>query len=358
VATTKSRRGVLTRLRDAGLRRLGVEPYLHRRLNHALGVQRELRDEVRELRRSSAADRRRADSRIADLEKSVADLSDRFATAARRSDRVTRMTSSLDMVFTRRLPLMNRVVSRDVMDTLVGEVAAISGAQRAEYHVSVGYTTLIDLETRGLGRIAGSVQNIVGKLVTVPLLDPPNEDVLEIGTLFGMFAAGLERQLARTGRQPRITIVDPLEGLQLQGGRDDQVDRTAVPVVEDVVRRNLQLAGVPADRVRLFKGLSGDDAIRAAAADRRYGVVVVDGDHSAAGVAADLEYAEQVAAEGAVVVLDDYGDEKWPQVQQAADAHLAGPTRFELIGTVATSAFLRAGPVPSAAAPASAASTR
>ena len=71
-------------------------------------------------------------------------------------------------------------------------------------------------------------------------------------------------------------------------------------------------------------------------------MIVIDGDHSAAGAAADLELAEKIAAVGGVVVLDDYGDKKWPGVEQAVTAHLAGPTRFELLGAVSTSAFLRA----------------
>jgi hypothetical protein len=53
--------------------------------------------------------------------------------------------------------------------------------------------------------------------------------------------------------------------------------------------------------------------------------------------------AERVVAPGGIVVLDDFGDRNWPGVEQATRAHLAAAeTRFELIGVVATSAFLRA----------------
>jgi hypothetical protein len=69
-------------------------------------------------------------------------------------------------------------------------------------------------------------------------------------------------------------------------------------------------------------------------------VVIVDGDHSEAGVAADLEWVEEFVEPGSIVVLDDYGDAKWPGVQAATDKHLAGSKRLRSVGIVATSAYL------------------
>ncbi|CAM5509319.1 Class I SAM-dependent methyltransferase OS=Streptomyces griseomycini OX=66895 GN=FHS37_001409 PE=4 SV=1 [Streptomyces griseomycini] len=71
-------------------------------------------------------------------------------------------------------------------------------------------------------------------------------------------------------------------------------------------------------------------------------MIVVDGDHSAEGVARDLEWAEEIAAPGAIVVLDDFGDPKWPGIKEALDKHLTGDTRFTYLGKAALSAFLRA----------------
>jgi Methyltransferase domain len=252
------------------------------------------------------------------------------------------MLPGLQLLFGRRLPGMNRAMPQDVLDTLIKEVSAVTQAKRADHHVATGYATLFELEARGLGRIAGTTQNVVGKLTTTPLLSPPNDEILEIGTLFGMHAAGLARQFARHGRTAMLTIIDPLDGLQLQGGRNDQVDRTGVPVVEGVVRLNFTLAGFPDSQLRVIKGFSQDQSIRAQAADRRYGTIVVDGDHSPEGVARDLLWAESVVADRGIIVLDDYGDPKWPGVQEAVDAHLKNSARFSMIGTVATSAYLRA----------------
>ncbi|MFD4723341.1 hypothetical protein ACFWOY_33790 [Streptomyces sp. NPDC058423] len=52
---------------------------------------------------------------------------------------------------------------------------------------------------------------------------------------------------------------------------------------------------------------------------------------------------EKIVAPGGIVVIDDYGDRKWPGVQDALDAHLArGGSRLRMLGRVSTSGFLRA----------------
>ncbi|WP_030897565.1 class I SAM-dependent methyltransferase [Streptomyces sp. NRRL F-5126] len=232
------------------------------------------------------------------------------------------------------------------LDTLVGQVSRVTGAPRdaARRNVVIAYRNVIALEMLAVGRLAGSTQNICGKLATVPLLAPrAYRDVLEIGTLYGLFSASLMRMLHRAGVEPRMTIVDPLAGSQLQPGTREAADPTGTPVREDVVRANLAFGGAPGAEARVVRGFSGDDDVRARVSDREYGVIVVDGDHSAEGVRADLEWAEKIAAPGGIVVVDDYGDDRWSGVKSAADAHLARPgSRFTLLGAASTSAFLRA----------------
>ncbi|MFB7109719.1 class I SAM-dependent methyltransferase [Streptomyces sp. NPDC056291] len=239
---------------------------------------------------------------------------------------------------------ISRIVVPGAMDRLQAEVAALGGGDRqaAERNVTAAYRLLVALESLGVGRIAGGTMNICGKLGSIPLLDPPNDEVLEIGTLYGMFSAGLIRMLERDGRSPSVTIVDPFAGMQLQPGTEQRPDPTGTPVDEHAVRTNLALAGPAGVAARIQQGFSEDPETRAAVSDRRYGVIIVDGDHSAEGVAKDLEWAEEIAAPGGIVVLDDYRDPKWPGIKEALDKHLAGDTRFTYLGKAARSAFLRA----------------
>jgi hypothetical protein len=249
-----------------------------------------------------------------------------------------------DLLFERVGPSGNRTPTKQQHEELVRQIAAVTGqdTKLARRNATVAFRNLIALEALGLGRLAGTTSNVCGKLATVPLLDPPNGDVLEIGTLHGLFAAVFVRMLHRGGIEPRLTIVDPLAGGQLQPGTNFGPEATGTPVRLDVVRANLALGGTAGELARVQRGFSSDEAVRTAVGDRAYGVIIIDGDHSAEGVAADLVWAEEIAAPGGIVVLDDYGDRGWLGVQEAADKHLAGTTRFDMLGRVATSAFLRA----------------
>ncbi|CAL9550061.1 class I SAM-dependent methyltransferase [Streptomyces sp. R1] len=238
---------------------------------------------------------------------------------------------------------VSRMVGEASLEHLYSEVAALSGDRgAAERNVAAAFRLLVALESLGVGRIAGGTMNICGKLGTIPLLDPPNDEILEIGTLYGMFSAGLVRMMERDGRSPSLTIVDPFAGVQLQPGTDQRTDPTGAPVDEHAVRTNLALAGPAGAAARIRRGFSEDPETRAAVSDRGYGVIVVDGDHSAKGVARDLEWAEEIAVPGAIVVLDDYDDPGWPGIKDALDEHLRGKTRFTFLGKAARSAFLRA----------------
>ncbi|MDQ0774944.1 hypothetical protein QF026_003410 [Streptomyces aurantiacus] len=225
----------------------------------------------------------------------------------------------------------------------IDELASVTGDRAgAERNIAQSFRLLIALESLGVGRIAGGTMNICGKLSAVPLLDPPNDEILEIGTLYGMFGAALIRMMERAGRDPHLTIVDPLAGLQLQPGTTEGADPTGVPVRGAAVRTNLGLVGAAGAAARVQQGFSEDPEVRALVADRSYGVIIVDGDHSAAGVAADLEWAEQIVAPGGIVVLDDFGHPKWPGIKEAYEKHMATDTRLKYLGQVANSGYLRA----------------
>ncbi|MFF8094210.1 class I SAM-dependent methyltransferase [Streptomyces sp. NPDC016675] len=238
---------------------------------------------------------------------------------------------------------LSRVVAEGPLKRLHAEVAALSGDRdAAERNVATAYRLLVALESLGVGRVAGGTMNICGKLGTIPLLGPPNDEILEIGTLYGMFSTGLIRMLERDGRSPRLTIVDPFAGVQLQPGTNPRPDPTGTPVDEHAVRTNLALAGPAGAAARIRQGFSEDPETREAVSDRAYGVIVIDGDHSAKGVRQDLQWAEEIAAPGAIVVLDDYGDPNWKGIKEALDEHLKEDTRLTYLGKAAHSAYLRA----------------
>ncbi|PZT76246.1 MULTISPECIES: class I SAM-dependent methyltransferase [unclassified Streptomyces] len=297
----------------------------------------------RALRPAAALVDRRIQSRV---ERAAAPLRGELAALRREYEDERRARYAVELLLDGTGRGAHRMPPPAELDRLVGQVAALAGdGAAARRSVVAAYRTVVALEALGVGRLAGSTTNVCGKLATVPLLAPPNGRILEIGTLYGLFAAALTRMTHRAGIEPELTIVDPLAGSQLQPGTAQPADPTGTPVREDVVRANLALTGGgTTHHPRIVRGFSSAPEVRAEAGDRSYGVIVVDGDHSGPGVAADLEWVEEIAAPGGVVVLDDYGDAAWPGVQEALDAHLAGgASRLRLLGRVSTSAYLRAG---------------
>ncbi|MFG3497847.1 class I SAM-dependent methyltransferase [Streptomyces sp. NPDC047928] len=216
----------------------------------------------------------------------------------------------------------HRMPTATQVDTLVHEVRVLAG-ERDEHvrrDVTVAYRHLVALEALGAGGLSGSVSDVCGRLAAVPLLTPPNGEVLEIGTGHGLFAAALQRILRRDGVEARLTIVDPLDG---------------PPTREETVRANLTLGGAPSSPgARLVRGGLDDAEVRDRVGDRRYGVIVVNGHGRGPGGAPepDLAQVRRLAAHGAVVVLA--GD--------AAPTAAAPTAGLTLLGRVADSAYCRA----------------
>ena len=224
---------------------------------------------------------------------------------------------------------------------LAAEITELTGRRDVRSPMQQAYRQLLAAETNGLGRIAGSNYNILGKLVVPPLLSPPAGPILEIGTLFGLFSPLLVRQFRRVGEFRHLTVIDPLEGIQVQPEMAARTDPTGTPVTTTVARHNLEGSGLTPDEFRIVQGFSTDHEAQAEVADRAYGVVIVDGDHSEDGVYSDLWWTETITLPGGVVVMDDFGDPKWPGVERAARRYLADGGRMELLGTAATSGYLR-----------------
>jgi len=235
----------------------------------------------------------------------------------------------------------NRTLTPQRYRQLATEITALTSCSDPGLFIQRAFRSLVDHETRGLGRMAGTTSNVLGKLVVPPLLNPPPGPVLEIGTLYGLFSPALIREFRRHGSFRALTVVDPFEGVQIQPGTTSGSDPTGTPVTEQVARDNFATCGLTSDEVRVIRGYSTDQQVRAVAADDRYAVIVIDGDHSAEGVLADLQWVETIARPGAVVVMDDYGDPMWSGVEMAVQQFLSAGGRLELLGTASSSAYLR-----------------
>ena len=159
--------------------------------------------------------------------------------------------------------------------------------------------------------ISTSVQPAEAAALAALAAQPP-WDVLEIGSAYGYSAV----LMALTGAH--VTAVDPHTWI---GG--------SLPTME----ANLDAYGV-AGQVEIVRDHSVPALARMAAAGESFGLVFIDGDHSAQAVRADVAAAMTVLAPGGILAVHDYGEDCCcAGVREALDGlYPAGPD--ELTGTL------------------------
>jgi FkbM family methyltransferase len=196
-------------------------------------------------------------------------------------------------------------------------------------------------EDRCEGRLATTVHAAMVRSLALTSLGSGRVELLEIGTLFGVGAGALYRTGIRVGQRVQLTLVDPLDGYYNRGLHDST---TGVPVTRDVLSRNLKAMSVSESDVRFVIGKSGDDEVLAEVSDRTYDYLLIDGDHTLGGVAADFARYGGLVRPGGLLVFDDYDTAEWPQIKTFVDRHVLGSRDWECVGTGwRTAVFARVG---------------
>lgn len=169
------------------------------------------------------------------------------------------------------------------------------------------------------GRLATSIEDILLRTLVAQATKGQSVEILEIGTLFGTGAAIMFDSLKNHFDTVHFTLLDPLEGYY-SDGRPDIL--TGQPVTERTLRRNLARAGMQDDQVKIIPRLSTDARAIEEASERLYDVLVIDADHSYAGVKSDFENYARLVRLGGHIIFDDYGSEDWPDVKSYVDAEM------------------------------------
>tara|TARA_R110002110_G_scaffold403866_1_gene621835 strand:+ start:2146 stop:9000 length:6855 start_codon:yes stop_codon:yes gene_type:complete len=195
----------------------------------------------------------------------------------------------------------------------------------------LGYmaTRACEIERQLEGRLATSVEDVILRSLVGRAVKGQSIDVLEIGTLFGTGAAVMYDVLHGHYEQIHFTLLDPLEGYY-NASQDDIL--TGQRIDEKTLRRNLEKVGMSEDQYTLIKSLSTDPAAIKSAGERQYDVLVIDADHSYAGVKTDFENYAQWVKLGGYIIFDDYGSPDWPDVQEYVDSELADVDYISRVG--------------------------
>ena len=179
------------------------------------------------------------------------------------------------------------------------------------------------------GRLATSIEDVMLRSFVGRAIKGKSASILEIGTLFGTGAAIMFDALRGHFDNVHFTLLDPLEGYYNAA----QLDLlTGQCVDEDTLRRNLARVGMTDENFSLIKNLSTDTEAIEAAARKKYDLLIIDGDHSYAGVKTDFEnYARNVKL-GGFIIFDDYASPDWPEVQEYVDAEMSNSDFVSKVG--------------------------
>lgn len=196
---------------------------------------------------------------------------------------------------------------------------------------------ILQTENQCLGRLAGDIEDAILRVLVA--LSVPDEDlrILEIGVLFGVNAAATYGLTFSHFKSVHLTAIDPLDGYYQQ-----DVDLiTGVPVSERVLRYNLDQMGVPAEDYTIIKKYSSEAEAVEAASRWTYNYAFIDGDHTFDGIKLDVDLYGPLIAAGGYVIIDNYGDDPWPDVTRFVDEVMMTHDDYDFLGRLGRTMIFR-----------------
>ena len=188
---------------------------------------------------------------------------------------------------------------------------------------------ICNIEQNFKGRLATSIENAVLRTLVAKAANGNTLKVLEIGVLFGVGLAMLYDRTNDLFEKVHITALDPFEGYY--GGNAVDI-LTQERVTKKVFMENMATARIPSESYTVIEGYSTDDSVISAASKDAYDILIIDGDHSYAGVKADfVNYAPFVKRGGYILIDDDFAPE-WPEITKYVDDELLPREDIALIG--------------------------
>ena len=192
-----------------------------------------------------------------------------------------------------------------------------------------------------IGRLAGSIETMLLRVLVARSVKESNLEVLEIGTLFGAGVAMIHENCLGLFNKMHFTVIDPLIGHigpDVEGPLDSWIK---APATREIFIHNMQRMNIPESDYTIIQQLSTEDEAKEQASKRRYNVLIIDGDHSDFGIRHDFNNYRHLVKHGGYIVFDDYGNPNWPGLTDFIDKEVAGMPGLEFVGTDIFTAVFR-----------------
>ena len=232
----------------------------------------------------------------------------------------------------------NRRLAKTHVETLQQEWLRKLGLKVTPQSLAYLAHRICTLESASKGRLATTVEDAVLRVLVASAVKSKNLRILEIGTLFGIGLAMIHDHANSRFNSVHLTAIDPLDGYY---GHDSRDIVTSETIDERTFRLNLAMAGVPEQDYTLIKSMSTEDAAIESAMKPLHDVLIIDGDHSYAGVQADFVGYLPAVKRGGYIIFDDYDAPDWPDVKEFVDATVRSHPDLALVGTSWRTAVFR-----------------
>jgi hypothetical protein len=256
-------------------------------------------------------------------------LSDRHT-----DDQAMRSLEQVRQIFARRDSTSLQNFARDLSDAdetlLCNQWGLALATDCNPAHLRYLANGIRQLEASSQGRLACHIQDaLIHILIAESLAIRGRVSYLEIGCLFGLNVMTIILCSRLFTDDIHATMIDPLDGYYESGYKDPY---TGIPVSRKIVAENFRSHFIDKHQYRIIQELSNHERALREASDRRYNYIFIDGDHSYDGVMRDYDNYAPLLEAGGYLVIDDYGNQAWPDVTRFVDDRLMSSDTFQLIG--------------------------
>ncbi len=272
--------------------------------------------------------------RIDDLSKDINDVRNNLNTNVKIiHDEFKRIEyqSNTNMIRNIKLGVHCRVITKD--DYFIAETKWSKLRQRDEHLRPSEYVYMakrvIDIERKCNGRLATSIQAMLLRILVAQSIKSENLNILEIGTLFGINLAILYECCFSFFQNINMTTIDPLSGYYDKKLRDEP---TGVGISRVIFNRNMAICNIPSNSVNCIEMLSTDKEAIGMASKTKYNFLLIDGDHSYAGIEADYQNYKSLVEKDGYIIFDDYGNVEWNDVKAFVDEVAANDDELTFYG--------------------------
>ncbi|MBD3647949.1 MAG: class I SAM-dependent methyltransferase [Pseudomonadales bacterium] len=232
----------------------------------------------------------------------------------------------------------NRVLHKQHMRTIEERWLKQLGVNETRTSLAYLADRIRMIEHQSVGRLATAIEDAMLRILVSNAPRTKKLQVLEIGTLFGIGLSIIYEGNRGQHDSVEFTVIDPLDGYYGEKELDVLLN---VPLSQDTFWRNMRVANVPEENVTLITDMSTSDDAIAQAARKKYDVLIIDADHTYAGVKADFDNYWEMVKRGGFIIFDDYGAEDWPDVKQFVDDEVMGLEQLAFVGAEWRTAVFR-----------------